>query len=193
MNDLNPTSKQPIPKDARLVFKGLYSEIYQWDQVMYDGSVAIFEKIKRVDSALVIPVTQNNNLIIARQEQPGIAPFMGVLGGRVDAGETPIECAVRELAEETGLRAKSYELWYASQPSSIIEWVENVYIAKDIEKYTNPRLDSGEKIQLLEVTFDEFLKIAIRPDFRDLQIKLKSYDALLDPQKKQEMKKLFFK
>ena len=51
-----PTSKQPIPDHAKLVFKGTVYSVYQWDQEMYDGSTKVFEKVARADSATVIPV-----------------------------------------------------------------------------------------------------------------------------------------
>lgn len=44
-----PKSKQPIPENAKLVFKGKIFDTYQWEQEMYDGSRVTFEKIKRPD------------------------------------------------------------------------------------------------------------------------------------------------
>ena len=45
---------KPIPKDARCVFKGVIFEVWQWEQKMFDGSMATFERIKRPDTVVII-------------------------------------------------------------------------------------------------------------------------------------------
>jgi hypothetical protein len=42
-----PISKQPIPNHARIVFHGQLFDVYQWEQKLFNGKTAIFEKIKR--------------------------------------------------------------------------------------------------------------------------------------------------
>ena len=41
-----PKSKQPIPENAKRVFKGIIFDVYQWEQELYNGSKAVFEKLK---------------------------------------------------------------------------------------------------------------------------------------------------
>ncbi len=97
-----PISKQPLPTNAKRVFKGVLFDIYQWEQAGYDGQIKIFEKAKRADSAMVIPVTSEGKIILCEQEQPGKHQFTGLIGGRLDQGEGPLEAAKRELLEEAG-------------------------------------------------------------------------------------------
>ena len=154
-----PESKQPIPSHAKKVFKRNMFDIYQWEQELYDGKTTTFEKIRRVDTAVVIPITPDGKIILAEQEQPGTAPFIGSLGGRIDEGETPLQAAQRELMEESGYQATELTLWFAIQPIEKIDWVVYVFLAKGVEKVAEPNLDAGEKVKLLFVTFEEFLKI----------------------------------
>ena len=103
MKIIRPKSKQPIPENAKKVFDGVIFDVYQWEQKMYDGSVAVFEKIKRLDTTVIVAIDENNNFIITHQEQPGRdKPFLSNPAGRIEGGENPLEGAKRELLEETG-------------------------------------------------------------------------------------------
>jgi len=102
MQITRPAPKVKIPKSAKNVFKGLIFDVYQWEQKLFDGSLATFERLKRVDTVNVIPVTRDRKIILLHQRQPGTALFTGFAGGRIDGNEGVAEAAERELLEETG-------------------------------------------------------------------------------------------
>ncbi|MEI7603954.1 MAG: hypothetical protein WCJ19_02970 [bacterium] len=58
-----PPISQPIPEDAVKVFSGVIFDVYQWQQLQFDGTYATFEKIKRNDVALVIPIMDRWNYL----------------------------------------------------------------------------------------------------------------------------------
>jgi len=58
-----------IPDDAKKVFSGVRTDVYQWDQEMFDGSIATFERIEKKPSAAIIAVV-DSKIIITQQEQP---------------------------------------------------------------------------------------------------------------------------
>lgn len=186
-----PNSPQPHPKDARLVFKGKIFETYQWDQKLYDGSYAIFEKIKRPDTVVVFPVLEDGSILLTEQEQPGKPKFIGGCGGRIEEGEDVLQAAKRECLEETGYEAAEWILWKAEHPASKIDWVVYFFIAKGCRKSGKQNLDGGEKIELKHVSFDEFLQIGRDRRFMEKEIIPDLYEALLDPVKYSELKKLF--
>ena len=64
-----------IPNDAELVFDGVRAKVYQWNQTMYDGSIARFERIRFIDGAFVVPILPNGNILMTEQEQPARATF----------------------------------------------------------------------------------------------------------------------
>ncbi len=84
MNLQPPKSKQPIPGNARLVFKGVIFDVYQWEQELFDGTKTTFEKLKRPDTVVVFPVLPNGKILLTKQEQPGKEPFIGATGGRAE-------------------------------------------------------------------------------------------------------------
>lgn len=177
MTDLSalprPRSRQSMPETAQKVFQGSVFSVYQWEQELYDGSRMVFEKLARQDSVGVIAVTEDNKILLSEQEQPSLLPFRSVLGGVVDTGEQPFETAQRELLEEAGATAQKWQLWYSSQPSSKIDWANYIFIAQGCRVVQAPSLDGGEKITVLPVTFDRFVKIVFEPDFRDQDIAIR--------------------
>lgn len=173
-----PKPIRSIPSYAKEVYKGKIFTLYQWEQEMFDGSFETFEMLKRPDTVMIIPVTSNNKIILTRQEQPD-HKFIGLAGGRLDPNETIIQGSQRELLEETGMKASSFELLNAFQPAGEkIDWFVFTLIGRNSIKVNEQHLDSGEKIKLLEVNFDEFIDICLQDDFRDVELQtviLKSY------------------
>lgn len=186
-----PESRQHMPEDATLVFKGKMFDVFQWRQQMYDGSYQTFEKLKRPDTVVVFAILDDGSILLTKQEQPGKSLFIGAAGGRVDEGEEIEEAAARELLEETGYRAKELILWHSEQPVSKIDWAVYTFIAKGLEKVDEQRLDAGEKITLHPVTFDEFIDTALRNEFTEREIVKYIYEAKIDKQKLEELRELF--
>lgn len=190
MNIERPKSKQVLPEEAKLMFKGEIFDVYQWKLIGYDGKPRIFEKLKRPDTAVVIPVTIDNKIIIAKQEQPSKLPYLGCLGGRVDEGEDSLQAAKRELLEESGYESSDWSLFDSSQPISKIDWVVYLYIAKNCTKVAEQNLDGAEKIELMYLDFEEFADLVLSDEFADLELKLIFMKSKLDG-KLEELKQQF--
>lgn len=191
MNIERPKSKQPLPDNAKLVFKGAMFEVYQWEQEMFNGTKKIYEKLKRPDSVIVFAVSESGKIILTKQEQSSKAPFVAGAGGRVERGEEILTAAMRELREETGYEANEFVLWKAVQPISRIEWAVYVFIAHGAKKTSEQSLGASERIQVMEVDFDEFLKLALQDNFYQQEIYRDIVEATLDEVKKEELKTLF--
>ncbi len=163
--------KSTIPSQAKLVFKGQIFDVYQWEQEMFDGTKEIFEKLKRQDTAMVIAITQDKQIIVQEEEQPGSGAFVSLPGGRIEDDEDPLVGARRELLEETGYESQDVELYGSDAPFGKIDWVVYHFIAKNCVYKSAPTLDAGEKIKLRFVDFEEFVKIVDSESFRDVGIK----------------------
>lgn len=190
MNIERPKSKQPLPENAQKVFEGVMFDVYQWEQEMFDGSKATFEKLKRPDTVVIFPVLDDGKIILTKQEQPGKETFIGAAGGRVDPGEDILDAAKRELLEETGYEADEFVLWKALQPVSKIEWAVYVFVARKLKKTSGLSLDAGEKIEVITVDFDEFTKIVQQENFSEQEVYRDIVEAMFNQEKKDKLKKL---
>lgn len=168
-----PKARLPIPPDAKQVFKGVIFDVYQWQQKMFDGSESMYEKVKRKDTVSIIAVTEDEKVIVIEQEQSGVGKSIGLPGGRVENGEDVLEGAKRELSEETGYGSDDWTLWDAVQLAEKTDWASYTFIAKSCALTGVPRLDAGEKVEVMLKDFDEFLEMLKKPDFRDTEVILK--------------------
>ncbi len=192
MNIIKPPSKQPIPSDAKLAFKGVLFDVYQWEQEVYDGTTKTFEKIKRKDAVSIIAVTEEGKIIMAKQRQPGREPYVSTVGGGIDEGEDPLASAQRELLEESGYVAKNWKLVYAVQPSSKMEWTIYLMVAQGCRKVSEQKLDGAEEINLIYLEFDQYIEAVLQDDFAEREHKIKVLEVLLDSKKLAEYKNFIF-
>jgi ADP-ribose pyrophosphatase len=161
-----PPKARLIPPEAKMVFKGEIFNVYQWQQKMFDGSSETFEMLKRPDTVVILAV-KNNKIVVLDEEQPSIPPFIGLPAGRHDKeGETELQAAQRELAEETGMHFKTWRLLAVNQPVSKIEWFVYVYLATDFDKEVPQKLDVGERVIPKLVSYEELLLIIDDPKTR---------------------------
>lgn len=187
-----PSSAQPIPPHAKEVFSGILFKVYQWEQKMYDGSVRIFEKLKRPDTVVIFPVLDDGRIILIEEEQPAIThPKIGTPSGRVDEGEDILVAAKRELREETGYEAEEFILWHAVHPTIKLDWVVYTFIAKGLKKVADQELDGGERVTLKPISFDEMVRIGSSGSFSEKESIPKFLEARADPRKMEELKVLF--
>ncbi len=150
-----------IPRRARLVFDGTIFKIYRWRQRMYDGSYAVFEKARMKHTVKIIAVA-GGKVMVTREMQPHLKqPRIGLFGGGIEGGETPLGAAKRELREEAGLASGDWKLLHVATPlGGSIDWKVYMFVARDCVRAGTPAPDSGERITFRAVGFDEFLEIA---------------------------------
>ncbi len=160
-----------IPAHATCVFKGVLFDVYQWEQELFDGSVATFEAVRRQDTVVVFAL-QGDKVLYARQEQPGKPPFLSLFGGRAEEGETPLVAAQRELLEETGLVSENWRQIRQHHFGGKIDWNVYYFVAQDCRLATAPMLDGGEKIEIHSAHIDDFIEtIAVASDFSERELR----------------------
>lgn len=168
-----------IPPEAKRVFSGVIFDVYQWEQALYDGTTATFERLKRPDTVVILAQTVDGLYLTMQEEQPGKGSFASVPGGRVDPGETPLVAARRELLEETGYTSEEWEEYFSVQPVSKIDWSVHYFFARNCTKTAEQSLDSGEKIIVSTVDAQTLKTLLINGDIRDPELTLRALKGTL--------------
>ncbi len=136
------------------------------DTVMLEnGKTAEREIIRHKGAAAVLAVDEHDEFYLVRQfRYPYAKEMLEIPAGKLDDGETPEECAKRELLEETGLTANKWDYVGGFCPSpGYTDEIVHVFIARelslgvsnpdedeflDVEKYNiikiDKMIDSGE-------------------------------------------------
>ena len=154
-----------LPENAKLVFKGVIFEIWQWEQVMFDGSIEVFEKAWRVPTVDVLAIV-DGKVVLEEQDQPDKKNFFSLPGGRADQSDDPLVEAKRELFEETGYQAKNWEELTVRTDSNKVLHDSYLFLARNCKKLSEPQLDRGEKITLKFLELDDFIALLHEPRSR---------------------------
>ena len=143
--------EEPISSEE--IFNGKIVHLFRDTVRLPNGKPATREVIRHVGAAAVVPLTDEGNVILVRQYRYPFAQVMlEIPAGKLDIGENPIDCARRELIEETGYDAKELVYLGAFYPSvAMLNEVIHLFLAKNMTlRETN--LDE-----------DEFLHVEQRP------------------------------
>jgi len=181
-----------LPSKAQKVFQGKIFSVYQWEQELYDGTTATFEMLKRPGTIQIIP-TNAEKIYLSYEEQPTKPRTITFFGGRQEPDEDPLVTAKRELLEETGMESDDWELLKKYDYEGKIEWPMYLFTARNCKKVAEQNLDPGEKIDIKEVTFDQFLDIVSAESFWGGIIANDILRMRLDKEKLEEFKKKLFK
>jgi ADP-ribose pyrophosphatase len=112
-----------------------------------NGMAATREYIAHPGAVAVVPLLDDGRIVLVRQYRYPVAKVLVELpAGKRDAGETTLACAMRELAEETGYRAREWAYAGAIHNAAAYS-TESIWIwfARGLE--AGPRqLDPGEVV-----------------------------------------------
>jgi ADP-ribose pyrophosphatase len=94
---------------AEAVWCGRFLDVRRDTVALPDGAQATREYIVHPGAVMVVPLLADGQLLMERQYRHPLGRVMLEFpAGKIDPGEPPFACAVRELAEETGYRAKQW-------------------------------------------------------------------------------------
>lgn len=150
---------------SEFVYDG-YRKVERQVVKMPDGDQADFDIIVGADIAAVFAMTTDQRVIVCKNWRVGPATYLwDPPGGMIDAGETPKVAAARELLEETGYKVKLGNLSHiGSQYRGGFESMKKyIYLAKDCQLVTEPKLDKEEFTTTELFTILELRKIISKP------------------------------
>ena len=166
-----------VPDDAHLreetlisdqVYRGAFLDVRR-DQIrLPDGGHAQREYIVHPGAVMVVPLLDDGRLVVERQWRYPLARVMLEFpAGKLEPGEHPLHCAIRELIEETGYRATEWAragvLHNAIAYSN--EAIE-VWFARGLTPGERA-LDAGEFLEVGDASLEELDELARRGEMTD--------------------------
>jgi len=156
---------------AQKVFSGVRFDVYQWQQKQFDGSLATFERIKRNDTVVVIPII-DQKIVLVKEQQPHWKKMEYTLvAGMVNSHEDLQAAARRELEEETGLLFSNYCLVHVEPGTPAVDWSTYTFVAYGYCGKKDKCLDAGEKNCIITMPLEKLVtmtrqrKLFYRPRF----------------------------
>jgi ADP-ribose pyrophosphatase len=91
------------------VWQGRFLDVRRDTVALPNGAQTTREYIVHDGAVMVVPVLDDGRLVMERQYRyPMGRVMLEFPAGKIDDGETPFACGVRELEEETGYRAREW-------------------------------------------------------------------------------------
>ena len=154
--------------ESEQVWRGAFLDVRRDRVALPDGSEAGREYIVHPGAVIIVPILDDGWLVVERQWRYPIGEAMLEFpAGKLEAGEPVINCAVRELVEETGYRATEWAR--AGHMHNAIAYSTEaieVWFARGLVK-GDRCLDEGEFLDVLETSEAELALACGRGEVTD--------------------------
>ncbi len=140
---------------SRQVYDGVLLKVYQDEVRLPDGKHGVREYVRHPGAVVIIAIHPDGKMLFERQYRYGPGrTFIEFPAGKIDAGETPDQTAVRELREETGYEAGEWTHLGTMHPciGYSDEHIE-IFVARGL-RYVGSKLDEGEYLELSSLSLE---------------------------------------
>ena len=175
--NLDPLSGEPVrrslvlgdddPRDAALAERPLTEDvawtgrIFNVDRLrvqLPDGRAAIRDVVRHPGAVAVVALTEDGRICLVRQYRTALGRVtVEIPAGKLAPGEDPLECAGRELLEETGMSAEKIAfLTTIATSDGFTDELIHVYMATGLE-FSRSDPDADEFINVDLVPLEELV------------------------------------
>lgn len=160
---LKPTAIASNPKHRGRVIEVSSERLRYANGREYD-----FDLVRHPGAAAVVAVDDAGRVCLVRQYRHGVLDFLWEIpAGKLDHGEAPAICAVRELAEETGVVARKWTALGLFMPApSIFTEIIHLYLARGLDVGA-PNPDADEDLELQWMPLSEAVDRVLRGEWSD--------------------------
>ncbi|MDG6934059.1 MAG: NUDIX hydrolase [Nitrososphaerota archaeon] len=146
--------------ESRLVHTGRYLKV-RVDRVRSGKREITYDLVEHPGAVAVLPVTQDGQILLERQYRHALGvSILEIPAGTLEPGEKPVECAKRELIEETGFAAVSIrKLGVIYMAPGYSNEVIHIFFARIKSNGRGPSPEPDESITISEYAPDEVMDL----------------------------------
>ena len=145
---------------SEAIFQGRLLDVRKDEVELPNGKTSTREWINHPGAVCCVPILPDGKIALIRQYRYPVQDEMIELpAGKLDRGEEPEKCAVRELEEEIGYYPG--ELTFLTHIHPAIGFANEkmwLYLADDLEK-TDSKLDEDEFLELIPTDLSEAVQM----------------------------------
>ena len=147
-------------KSSEIIFQGKLLDVRRDSVLLPNGKTGIREWINHPGAVCCVPLLPDNRIALIRQYRYAIRKEVIELpAGKLNKGENPEKCAIRELEEEIGYRANKLTFLINIHPA--IGFANEkicIYKADNLVK-TEPKLDEDEFLEIIPTSLEDALNL----------------------------------
>ncbi len=108
-------------------------------------------------AAVILPITTDDTIVLVNQFRPSLKKWLLELpAGTIESGEMPLNCARRELEEETGYSSTNLTpLGLFTPLAGFCDEIQHLFVATNLKKTARLDCDDDEVIEVLELSVEE--------------------------------------
>lgn len=161
LNKKVSSNEIPVKRlNRELKYQGTILKVYE-DTVEVNGHQAKWDFIHHDGAAAILPVTDDGKILMVRQYRNALDRYtLEIPAGKLDSpDEAKIDCAYRELEEETGYSCAHLE--YLMSVNTTIAFCDealDIFLARNLVK-SHQNLDPDEEIEVEAWELSDLLKL----------------------------------
>ncbi len=174
---------------SKEIFRGKIVTLKVDEVLMPDGGLTSRELVLHPGGVGVVAVDGDGQVILVRQfRKPLETDIYEIPAGKLDKGEDHRLCGIRELEEETGLRAEAFTYLGHIYPSpGFTDEITHVYLATGLSQgECHP--DEDEFLDVVRMPFQEAIQLVMENKINDAKsvMGLLKAEKLLNAQRREE-------
>lgn len=136
--------------------------------VLQNGEHTLREVVEHPGGVTIIPIDEDGYVYCVRQfRYPMSEHLLEVPAGKLEYGEEPMQCAIRELSEETGITASEYQSLGKIYPSpGFCRETLYIYMARGLS-FGTQHLDRNEFLDVEKILLDELVRLVMANEITD--------------------------
>jgi ADP-ribose pyrophosphatase len=153
---------------SRFIHKGKILNLRVDEVLMPDGRKSTREVVEHSGGVAILALTENREAYFVRQyRHPVEESVLEIPAGKLEPGENPVDCAIRELAEEAGVKPGEIDqiALYYSTPGFTSEKLY-IYLATKLEEVTR-QTQEDEDLEISLIPLEEAVGMARKGEIAD--------------------------
>ena len=153
-----------------VVYKGNFLDVRRDEVLLPNGKTGSREWINHPGAVVIIPILPDGEIALIKEFRYAAgSEFIELPAGKLDSGEDPEKCALRELEEEIGYRANKIKFLANIHPAiGFTNEIMGVFLAENLEKTEHNR-DKDELLELFPTTLTEALNLVWKNKITDVK------------------------
>lgn len=158
---------------SELIFEGKVVKLYKDEVELDNGYKTGREWIKHPGGVCVVALDEEENVYFVEQfRYPFHTALMEIPAGKLEFGEDHRECGIRELKEEIGATAESFEYLGCLYPTVAYDTeIIHMYLARGLS-FGEQHLDEGEFLNVTKIPLSKAFEMVMNNELKDSKTQL---------------------
>ncbi len=169
--------------ESKVAYNGKILTVCSDKVELENGAEAYRDVIRHSGGVCVVPITDNNEVLMVRQfRYPFAEVLLEIPAGKLNEGEDHYVCGRRELEEETGCTCSEYRYLGCLYPTpAYCSEITHMYLARGLSS-GKQHLDDDEFLEIEKIPLDKAVQMVLNNEIPDAktQLALLKAKAILD-------------